>query len=70
MNRPPIVNEVVRFLKAHNMAAARLAHEAGLVPVTLTRVLKGTRVDISSAKADALREAMRRLEAMEGTPDA
>lgn len=69
MNRPPIVNEVVAFLKANHLAAAKLAKEAGIVPVTLTRVIKGTRQDISSAKADALREAMRRLSAKEA-PDA
>ena len=61
MNRPPIVNEVVAFLRDHNMSAAKLANEAGIIPVTLSRVLKGTRMDISSMKADALREAMRRL---------
>ncbi len=45
------------------MSAANLAHEAGLIPVTLTRVLNGKRKDLSSMKADALREAMRRLSA-------
>ncbi len=63
MNRPPIVKEVVAFLRAHNMPAVRLANAAGVTPVTLCRVLSGARNDIASMKADALREAMKRLSA-------
>lgn len=57
-----IALEVAAFLTRHSLPAAQLAKEAGVLPVTLTRVLAGTRRDMTSTTADKLREAMKRLE--------
>ena len=66
--KPQIYFEVREFLELHKMPAARLARQAGILPVTLTRVLSGERKDMVSASADALRLAMRRLTATPTTP--
>lgn len=51
------------FLMEHKISARRLALEAGVTPVTVTRVLSRERKDMVSAKADALRDAMSRIAA-------
>lgn len=56
-----IVSELRFFLMEHKISARRLALEAGVTPVTVTRVLSRERKDMVSAKADALRAAMARL---------
>lgn len=66
--KPQIYFEVREFLELHKMSAARLARQAGILPVTLTRVLSGERKDMVSASADALRAAMTRLTAIPTTP--
>lgn len=66
--KPQIYFEVREFLELHKMPAARLARQAGILPVTLTRVLSGERKDMVSASADALRAAMTRLTATPTTP--
>ncbi len=66
--KPQIYFEVREFLELHKMSAARLARQAGILPVTLTRVLSGERKDMVSASADALRAAMTRLTATPTTP--
>lgn len=68
--KPQIYFEVREFLELHKMPAARLARQAGILPVTLTRVLSGERKDMVSASADALRDAMRSLTATPTTPPA
>lgn len=68
--KPQIYFEVREFLELHKMPAARLARQAGILPVTLTRVLSGERKDMVSASADALRAAMTRLTAIPTTPPA
>lgn len=66
--KPQIYFEVREFLELRKMSAARLARQAGILPVTLTRVLSGERKDMVSASADALRAAMTRLTATPTTP--
>lgn len=61
-----IVSELRSFLMEHKISARRLALEAGVTPVTVTRVLSRERKDMVSAKADALRDAMSRLCSMKG----
>lgn len=58
-----IVSELRFFLMEHKISARRLALEAGVTPVTVTRVLSRERKDMVSAKADALRDAMSRIAA-------
>lgn len=62
-----IATELQDFLGKYKMSARRLALEAGVTPVTVTRILSGERKDMVSTKADALRDAMSRLTAP-GTP--
>ena len=74
--KPKIFYEVSEFLQRHGLPVVRLTMEAGLSPSTLSRVLQGKRKDMVSASADALRDAMQRLEAeidaaaKAGSPDA
>lgn len=56
-----ITSEIRLFLEQHGFSARKLAIEAGVTPVIVTRVLSGERQDMLSANADALRDAMRRL---------
>ena len=49
------------FLALTGLSARKLALEAGINPVILTRVLSGTRRDMRSENADRLRAAMERL---------
>lgn len=56
-----ITYEIRSFLDQHKVSARRLALEAGVTPVIVTRVLSGERKDMLSSNADALREAMSRL---------
>lgn len=56
-----ITSEVRFFLERHKLSARKLAIEAGVTPVIVTRVLSGERQDMLSSNADALRAAMARL---------
>lgn len=56
-----IAIEAEDFLASTGFSARKLAMEAGVNPVTLTRVLSGTRKDMRSESADRLRAAMKRL---------
>lgn len=57
-----IAVEAENFLNSTGFAR-KLAMEAGVNPVILTRVLSGTRRDMMSENADRLRAAMKRLAA-------
>lgn len=59
--KPKIISEARHFLETTGMSARKLALEAGIEPNTLTRVLAGARLDMTSLKADKVRDAMRRL---------
>lgn len=59
--KPRIYYEIKEFLAKTGMPASTLARAAGIVPVTITRLMSGERKDMVSASADALRDAMRRL---------
>lgn len=50
------------FLNETNFSARRLAMLAGVSPVDICRVRRGTRRDMGSRRADALREAMWELD--------
>lgn len=56
-----IAIEAEDFLASTGFSARKLAMEAGVNPVILTRVLSGTRKDMKSENADRLRAAMKRL---------
>lgn len=56
-----IAVEAENFLNSTGFSARKLAREAGVNPVILTRVLSGTRRDMMSENADRLRSAMKRL---------
>ena len=56
-----ITSEVRFFLERRKLSARKLAIEAGVTPVIVTRVLSGERQDMLSSNADALRAAMARL---------
>jgi len=56
-----ICSDMKHFLAATGISARRLAIEAGVNPVDITRVVSGARKDMTSAKADAIRAAMARL---------
>ncbi len=56
-----ITSEIRLFLAQHKVSARKLALEAGIAPVIVTRVLSGERQDMFSSNADALRDAMCRL---------
>ncbi len=58
-----IAVEAENFLNSTGFSARKLAMEAGVNPVILTRVLSGTRRDMMSENADRLRAAMKRLAA-------
>lgn len=61
-----------KFLAETGMSATQLAHEAGLTPSLVTRIISGARSDMTSTNADAVRDAMARLlaERNAGQPDA
>ena len=61
MKNPPITIETREFLALSGLSARKLALEAGINPVILTRVLSGTRRDMRSENADRLRAAVKRL---------
>ena len=65
MERPQIFYELKEFFGSHQVSAKRLAQESGVGAINISRVLSGARKDMSSAKADALRAAMQRLDANE-----
>ncbi len=56
-----IISEIRLFLERYRLSARKLAIEAGVTPVIVTRVLSGERQDMLSSNADALRDAMTRL---------
>lgn len=56
-----IALEASKFLALSGLSARKLALEAGINPVILTRVLSGARRDMRSENADRLRAAMKRL---------
>lgn len=58
----PIALEVRAFLARTGLSQARLAAEAGVNPVYVSRLVTGGTRDVWSRTADALRAAMRRLE--------
>lgn len=58
----PIALEVRAFLARTGLSQARLAAEAGVNPVYVSRLVTGSTRDVWSRTADALRAAMRRLE--------
>lgn len=58
-----ILEEIQTFLSGHKMSARRLALESNVNPSTITTLLAGTRKDMASSSADAIRAAMRRIEA-------
>lgn len=59
----PIALEVRAFLTRTGLPQARLASEAGVNPVYVSRLVSGRSRDVFSRTADALRAAMGRLEA-------
>ncbi len=61
MKNTPIAIEAREFLALSGLSARKLALEAGINPVILTRVLSGSRRDMRSENADRLRAAMKRL---------
>ena len=61
MKNTPISIEAREFLALSGLSARKLALEAGINPVILTRVLSGTRHNMRSENADRLRAAMKRL---------
>ena len=58
----PIALEVRAFLARTGLSQARLAAEAGVNPVYVSRLVTGSTQDVWSRTADALRAAMKRLE--------
>lgn len=50
------------FMEKANCSAAQLARESGVNAVYISRVRRGVRKDIASSSADALREAMYRID--------
>ena len=58
----PIALEVRAFLARTGLSQARLAAEAGVNPVYVSRLVTGGTRDVWSRTADALRAAMKRLE--------
>lgn len=60
---PRIRREVALFLKKYKLPINTLAQLAGIPQPTLSRLLSGARLDITSRNADALRDAMRHYEA-------
>lgn len=58
----PIALEVRAFLARTGLSQARLAAEAGVNPVYVSRIVTGGTRDVWSRTADALRAAMKRLE--------
>lgn len=58
----PIALEVRAFLARTGLPQARLAAEAGVNPVYVSRLVTGGTRDVWSRTADALRDAMKRLE--------
>ena len=67
MERPQIFYELKEFFDSHQVSAKQLAQESGVGAINISRVLSGARKDMSSAKADALRAAMQRLDAIEAS---
>lgn len=58
----PIALEVRAFLARTGLPQTRLATEAGVNPVYVSRLVTGATKDVWSRTADALRAAMERLE--------
>ena len=58
-----IRSEMEAFLRRHDVTVSELAEMSGLALPILTRVLAGTRRDMMSRSADAIRDAMTRYEA-------
>lgn len=56
-----IAIEAEAFLRRTGFSARKLAIEAQVNPVILTRVIAGKRKDMTSTNADKLRDAMLRL---------
>jgi len=60
--KPSILTEVQTFLKTYGLPASFVADMAGVPRPLLTRLLSGSRKDVMSRTADALRLAMRNYE--------
>jgi len=57
-----IAREMREFLRQHRMSIRALARLAGVSHNTLSRILNGTRRDMTATSADAVRSAMARYQ--------
>lgn len=57
-----ICDQIEFFLRESSVSAAQLARASGVHEVFISRLKRGVQKDTNSAKADALREAMKILD--------